>query len=76
MAKMDFGKMEKIKKKLITQNISIYTGIKIQSLFWLLSVKNDMQIALLIIEIDNTKMVNLLINKKLVLDHILYEYIR
>lgn len=39
MVKMNFEKIEKTKKKLITQNTSIFTDIKIESLFWLLLIK-------------------------------------
>ena len=76
MPKMDFEKMEKTKEKLVTQNASMCTGIKIESLFWLSSIKNDRQTASLVVEVDNAKMANLLIEEGLVLDHILYGCMR
>lgn len=65
MAKIDFKKIEKTKDKLVTQNASMYTSIKIKSFFWLSSIKKDRQTASLIIEFDNAKLANLLIKKRL-----------
>lgn len=49
------------------------TGMKIESFFWLSSTKKDGQTALLVIEVDDAKMANLLIEKELVLDHTLHQ---
>lgn len=76
MTKIDFEKMEKIKKKLMTQNANMCIGIKFESFFQLSSIKKDRQTALLVIKIDNAKITNLLIEKWLALDHILHKYIR
>lgn len=76
VAKIDFKKIEGTKKKLVTQNASMCTGIKIKSLFWLSSIKKDRQTTLLVVEVDNTKITNLLIEKRLILDHTLNRYMR
>ena len=76
MTKIDFEKIEEIKEKLVTQNASIYINIKIENLFWLSSIKKDRQKVLLVIKVNNAKMANLLIEEKLVLDHILHICIR
>lgn len=68
--------MEKTKKKCVVQNASIYVDIKIENFFWLSSIIKNRQIASLVIEIDNIKMANLLIEKRLVFDHSFYEYIK
>lgn len=76
MAKIDFKKMKKTKKKHVTQNTSMYTGIKIQSLFWLSLIKKNKQIALFVVELDNEKIANLLIEEKLVLNDTLHRCMR
>ncbi len=50
--------------------------MKIESLFWLSSSKKYKQTASLVIEVDDAKMANLLIEEKLVLDHTLHGFIR
>ena len=72
MTKMDFEKIEETKEKLLTENASICTGIKIKNLFWLSSIKKEKQITSLVFEIDNAKIANLLIEERLVLDRILH----
>lgn len=52
------------------------TGMKIKSFFWLLSTKKDGQTTLLVIEVDDAKMANLLIEKRLVLDYTLQRCMR
>ena len=76
VAKMDFEKMEETKEKLVTQNASMCTGMKIESLFWLSSIKKDRQTASLVVEVDDAKMANLLIEEGLVLDHTLHGCMR
>ena len=51
------------------------TGIKIESLFLLLSIKKDKQTTSLMVKIDKAKIENLLMKKKLVLNQTLYTYI-
>lgn len=76
MTKIDFEKIEETKEKLMTQNASICRNIKIESLFWLLSIEKNRQIVSLVIKVDNVKMANLLIEEELVMNHILYKCIR
>lgn len=76
MTKIDFEKIEETKEKFMTQNASICTNIKIESLFWLLSIEKNRQIVSLVIEVDNVKMANPLIEEELVMNHILYKCIR
>lgn len=68
-SKMDLGKMEEMKEKLTTQNASMCTGMRIESIFWLSPIKKDKQTASLVIEVDDAKVANLLIEEGLVLDH-------
>lgn len=51
-------------------------GMKIENIFWLSALKKDKGILLLIVELDDTKMANILIEKELVLDYALYKYIK
>lgn len=74
--KIDLEKSEETKEKLVTQNASMCTGMKIESLFWLSSSKKDKQAASLVIEVDDAKIANLLIEEGLVLDHTLHGCIR
>lgn len=48
--------------------------MRIESLLWLSATKKIRQTASLVVEIDNTKMANLLIEEGLVLDHTLHGY--
>lgn len=57
---------------MIIQNASICTKIKIENIFWLSILKKDKCTAFLVIEIDDTKMANTLIEKELVFDHTLH----
>lgn len=66
---MDFEKIKKIKKKLLTQNASMCISLKIKNLFWPSSIKKNMQKVSLVVEVDNAKMANLLIKENLVLDY-------
>lgn len=52
------------------------TGIKIESIFWLSILKKNKCMLFLVIEIDDAKMANMLIEKRLVLDHTLHRYMR
>lgn len=56
IVKMNFEKMEETKKKVVTQNASMCIGMKIESLFWLSSIKKNRQTASLVLEVDNAKM--------------------
>ncbi len=76
IAKIDFEKIGETKEKLVTQNTSMCTSMKIESLFWLSLIKKDRQTASLVIEIDNVRMENLLIEEGLVLDYTLYGCMR
>ena len=71
IAKIDLEKADETKEKIITQNASMCTGMKIESIFWLSSLKKDRRTALLVIEVDDAKMANMLIEEVLVLDHTL-----
>lgn len=64
------------KKKIVIQNISICIEIKIESIFWLSILKKDKRILSLIIEVDDAKMVNMLIKKRLILDHTMHGCMR
>ncbi len=75
-AKIDLEKMEETKEKLVTQNASMCAGMKIKNFFWLSSTKKDRQTASLVIEVDDAKMANLLIEEGLVLDHTLHGCMR
>ena len=76
IVKMDLEKIEEMKEKLVTQNARMCTGMKIESLFWLTSVKKDRQKASPVDEVDNAKMANMLTEEGLVLDHTLHGCIR
>lgn len=76
IAKTDLEKVKEMKEKLVTQNASMCTGKKIESLFWLTSVKKDRQTVSLMVEVDDAKMANMLIEEGLVLDHTLHGCIR
>ena len=75
-AKIDQEKMEETKEKIVTQNASMCTGMKIESIFWLSTLKKDKRIASLVIEIDDAKMTNTLIEEGLALDHTLHGCMR
>ena len=72
IAKIDLEKVEETKEKIIMQNASICTRIKIKSIFWLSALKKDKRTSSLVIEVDDAKMVNTLIEEGLVLDHTLH----
>ena len=75
-AKIDLEKMEETKEKIVTQNASMCTGMKIESIFWLSTLKKDKRTASLVIEIDDAKLANTLIKEGLVLDHTLHGFMR
>lgn len=75
-AKMEFEKMGETKEKLVIQNASIFTSMKIESLFWLSAIKKDRQTASSVIKVDDAKMANLLIKERLVLDQTLHRSMR
>ena len=75
-AKIDLEKMEETKEKIVTQNASMCTGMKIESIFWLSTLKKDKRTSSLVIEIDDAKMANTLIEEGLVLDHTLHGCMR
>ena len=68
--------MEETKKKIVAQNASMCTGMKIESIFWLSTLKKDKRTASLVIEIDDAKLANTLIKEGLVLDHTLHGFMR
>ncbi len=72
IAKIDLEKAEETKEKIVMQNASICTGITIESIFWLSALKKDKHTSSLVIEVDDAKMTNTLIEEGLVLDHILH----
>lgn len=73
---IDLEKIEEIKENIVVENASIYTGMKIESIFWLSALKKDRSTSWLIIGIDNTKMANILIKEGLVLNDTLHGCIR
>ena len=75
-AKIDLEKMEETKEKVVTQNAGMCMGMKIGSIFWLSMLKKDKRIASLVIEIDDAKMANMLIEEGLILDHTLHGCMR
>ena len=72
IAKIDLEKVEETKDKIITQNAGMCTGMKIESIFWLSSLKKDKRTLSLVIEVDDPKIANTLIEEELVLDHTLH----
>lgn len=58
------------------QNTRICISIKIESIFWLSMLKKDKHISSIIIEVDNAKIANILIEKRPVLNYILHRYIK
>lgn len=76
IAKIDVKKAKETKEKIIMQNTSICTEMKIKSIFWFSTLKKDKHTSSLLIEVDSTKMANRLIKQKLVLDHTLYGCMR
>lgn len=51
----------------------MYIGINIKNIFWPFAYKKDKCILLLVIELNDAKIVNILIKKNVVLDYILYK---
>ena len=76
IAKIDLEKAKETKEKIITQNSSICTWMKIESIFLLSLLKKDKRTSSLVIEVDDAKMTNTLIEKGLVLDHTLHGCMR
>ncbi len=74
--KIDLKKREETKEKIVIQNVSIYTKIKIESIFWLSILKKDKCTLFQIIDINNAKINYILIIERLVLDQILYKCMR
>lgn len=74
--KSDMKKAKKTKKKIVAQNASICTGMKIEGIFWLSALAKTRRSLSLVIEVHNAKIANFLIEKKLVLEYILYKCIR
>lgn len=52
-------KAKETKEKIVMQNASICTVIKIGSIFWLFILKKDKPISLLVIEIHDAKIANI-----------------
>ena len=76
IAKIDLEKVEEVKEKIAAQNASMCAGMKIESIFWLSALKKDRRTSSLVIEVDNAKMANMLIEEGLVLDHTLHGCMR
>ena len=76
IATIDMEKSEETKEKIITQNASIYAGMKIESIFWLSISKKNRCILSLVLEISDAKMANMLTEEGLILDHILHGCMR
>lgn len=76
IAKIDLKKAKEKKEKIIIYNASICANIKIENIFWLFILKKNKHTLSIIIKVNNAKMTNMLIQKKLFLDHILHRYMR
>ncbi len=76
IAKIGLEKAEETKEKIVAQNASMCAGMKIESIFWLSALKKDRRISSLVIEVDDAKMANMLIEEGLVLDHTLHGCMR
>ena len=50
--------------------------MKIESIFWLLALKKNRRTLSLVVEVDDAKIANMLIEEGLVLDHTLHGYMR
>ena len=76
IAKIDLEKAEETKEKIVMQNISMCANMKIESIFWLSILKKYRRTSLLVVEVDDAKIANILIEEGLVLDHTLHRCIR
>ncbi len=76
IAKIDLEKVEETKEKIVAQNASICAGMKIESIFCLSALKKDRRTSSLVVEVDDAKMANILIEERLVLDHTLHGCMR
>lgn len=76
IAKIDLVKIDKIKEKIASQNATICAAMKIENIFWLYRQRKNRCTTLLVFKVANIKMTNLLIEKRLVMNHSLYKYIR
>lgn len=76
IAKIDLEKVEEKKEKIVPENASICTGMKIEGIFWLSALKKDRRTASLALEVDDAKMANTLIEEGLGLDHTLHGCMR
>ena len=72
IAKIDLEKVEKMKEKIIMQNVSMCIGMKIESFFWLYALKKNRCISSQVIKVNDAKMANTLNEEGLVLDHTLH----
>lgn len=70
------GKSRRDKKKIVVQNASMCADMKIKRIFWLSALKKDKRTSSLVIEVDDAKMANMLIEEGLVLDHTLHGCMR
>lgn len=75
IAKIVLEKGKETREKIAIKNTTICTGMKIEGIFWLSILKKDKRILLLVIKVDNIKIVNILIEKTLIFDHTLYRCI-
>ena len=69
-------KNQKRQEKIVTQNASMCTGMKIESIFWLSTSKKDRRTSSLVVEVADAKIANMLIEEGLVLDHTLHGCMR
>lgn len=76
IAKIDIEKTEETKEKIVWQNASMCTEVKIENIFWLSILKKDRRILLPVVKEDDLKMANFLIEEKLVLYYTLHGCIR
>lgn len=76
VAKIDLEKTKKTKEKIVIQNDSMCTRIKIESFFWLFMLKKDRRTSSLVIKINDAKKANMLFGEGLVPDQTLHRCMR
>ena len=76
IAKIETEKAEEAKKRIVTQNVRIRIGIKIESIFLLPKSKRNRRTSSPIVQVADAKISNMLIEDGLVLNHILHGCIR
>ncbi len=76
IAKIDIEKPKEIKEEIVTQNAKMCAGMKIEIIFLHSKSKKDRRTSSLVVEMDDAKIANMLIEEGLVLDHTLHGCMR